>query len=102
MKLCVKANRSPWSGNIEMLIAAVDSRGDTNWFADPLTMRERPTGEIITPTITLDTTAAQELMDNLWYCGLRPSEGTGSAGSLKATQDHLADMRKIAFTYIKE
>jgi hypothetical protein len=27
---------------------------------------------------------AQQLMDELWRCGLRPSEGTGSAGSLAA------------------
>lgn len=36
---------------------------------------------------------AQELMDSLWQAGLRPSEGTGSAGALKATQDHLKDLR---------
>lgn len=36
-------------------------------------------------------------MDQLWNCGLRPTEGSGSAGSLAATQRHLEDMRKIAF-----
>ena len=35
----------------------------------------------------------QNLIDALWTCGFRPTEGTGSAGSLKATQDHLQDMR---------
>ncbi len=40
---------------------------------------------------------AQRLMDELWGCGLRPSEGTGSAGSLAATERHLADMQKIVF-----
>jgi hypothetical protein len=38
---------------------------------------------------------SQALMDNLWRCGLRPSEGTGSAGALAAVQKHLEDMRKI-------
>ena len=37
------------------------------------------------------------LMDDLWQCGLRPSEGTGSAGALAATQKHLDDMRKLVF-----
>ncbi len=32
---------------------------------------------------------AQELMDDLWRCGVRPAEGTGSAGALVATQRHL-------------
>jgi hypothetical protein len=44
---------------------------------------------------------AQRLMDELWHCGLRPSEGTGSAGSLKATQDHLQDMRKIVWKVLR-
>ena len=41
--------------------------------------------------------AAQQLMDDLWQAGLRPSEGTGSAGALAATQRHLDDMRKMMF-----
>jgi hypothetical protein len=43
--------------------------------------------------LTLPTEVAQNLMDELWICGLRPSEGTGSAGSLKATENHLKDMK---------
>lgn len=40
---------------------------------------------------------AQVLMDDLWECGIRPSEGHGSAGQLKAVENHLKDMRKITF-----
>lgn len=40
---------------------------------------------------------AQSLMDQLWNCGVRPTEGTGSAGSLAATKNHLEDMRRIVF-----
>lgn len=39
--------------------------------------------------------------DELWRCGLRPTEGTGSAGSLAATQAHLKDMKAIAFSRLK-
>lgn len=52
--------------------------------------------------LVLDTTDAQQLMDELWHCGLRPSEGTGSAGSLAATERHLADMRTVAFKLLNE
>ena len=48
--------------------------------------------------IRLGRTESQALMDSLWCCGIRPSEGTGSAGSLKATENHLKDMRLIALT----
>ncbi len=47
------------------------------------------------PTFTLDKTMAQVLMDELWNCGVRPTDGSGSAGSLLATEKHLNDMRKI-------
>lgn len=38
---------------------------------------------------------AQMLIDAMWDAGLRPSEGSGSAGAMLATQNHLADMRKL-------
>lgn len=46
--------------------------------------------------ISIDKRTAQILIDDLWKCGFRPTEGTGSAGSLKATENHLKDMRDIA------
>ena len=51
----------------------------------------------VLPPVTLDKTAAQKLIDELWDCGLRPSEGSGSAGCLAATQRHLEDMRTLVF-----
>lgn len=47
--------------------------------------------------LAIDPTAAQVLMDSLWDCGLRPSEGSGSAGALAATQRHLEDLRHLVF-----
>ncbi len=43
---------------------------------------------------------AQCLMNDLWQCGVRPTNGEGSVGELKATQHHLKDMQKIVFDYI--
>jgi hypothetical protein len=40
-------------------------------------------------------------MDELWRVGLRPTEGTGSAGSLAATERHLKDMQRIALGLLK-
>ena len=54
------------------------------------------------PTMRLSTTAAQRLMDELWHCGLRPSEGSGSAGSLAATERHLKDMQAIAMGLLRK
>ena len=49
------------------------------------------------PALTFDSSHAQQLMDELWRIGFRPSEGTGSAGALAAVQYHLEDMRKLVF-----
>lgn len=65
-----------------------------------LTMEEHPGDLICNPTFSLGPNQAQTLMDDLWAAGVRPTEGTGSAGSLKATEKHLADMRKIAFKWM--
>lgn len=45
--------------------------------------------------VHIDKTAAQMLMDSLWDCGIRPSNGEGNAGQLSATTAHLNDMRNI-------
>lgn len=70
-----------------------------------LTMVPATDGAFIPPTVRLETDEAQQLMDALWDCGLRPTEGKGSAGALAATQRHLDDMRKLvghAFKLKKE
>ena len=71
------------------------------WVARAVEMEQINVAQYVTPTFELDNTTAQELMDGLWHCGLRPSEGTGSAGAMAATQKHLEDMRKIAFLRIE-
>lgn len=40
---------------------------------------------------------AQQLMDQLWACGIRPSSGDGNVGAMAAVQEHLKDLRKLVF-----
>ena len=66
--------------------------------AESLVFRKRKERyENCNPICTTERNNAQILMDDLWSAGLRPTEGSGSAGSLAATQKHLEDMRTIAF-----
>jgi hypothetical protein len=69
----------------------------TQHIAMPLVFSPVGLGDITEPTVELSMAASQSLMDELWRCGLRPSEGSGSAGSLAATERHLADMRRLVF-----
>jgi hypothetical protein len=52
---------------------------------------------IVQPMLHLDIHQAQQFMDELWSCGLRPTEGTGSAGAMAATQAHLKDLQRLVF-----
>lgn len=64
-----------------------------------LTKEDRQTP--LEPFLEIEMHEAQELMDSLWDCGLRPSEGSGSAGAMKKTEEHLDDMRTITFHLMK-
>ena len=70
--------------------------------ARPLTFQTAAEGEWSEPVMVMTDGEAQELMDELWRAGLRPSEGAGSAGSLAATERHLKDMQRIAFMLLPE
>jgi len=84
--------QGPWSKRIDVHIRIGE------YIAQPLLMKKPNNLDIIQkPTFSLDYETCQEIVDSLWNFGFRPSEGTGSAGSLKATQNHLEDMRKLVF-----
>ena len=85
-----------WMNKIEFMLKSGRA------YAQPLVFQE-PESEamLIESCFSLERNEAQKLMDQLWVCGLRPTEGTGSAGSLKATENHLSDMRKIVFKYVE-
>ena len=94
-KLKARAASGPWWHGIDILFRHGNAVGE------PLTMKEGEPGEMVEPTVRLEREQAQVLMDDLWACGIRPTEGMGSAGSLRATEKHLKDMRTIAFSALK-
>ena len=87
--------KTDFSHSLRVFITEV--RGDARHVAEPLKMRPIEDGVACDETLSIGITAAQQLIDELWVCGLRPSEGTGSAGALAATQKHLEDMRTMVF-----
>ena len=69
--------------------------------AGPLTMNKVEDGVYAPPTFTLGNTAVQQLMDDLWNSGARPSECINSESKVGALTRHLEDMRTIAFAGLK-
>jgi hypothetical protein len=101
-EILIRAQREIWNDTISISMANRKPGIGVLLIAQPITFNEQPEGQYVEPCLRLEYTEAQRLMDELWNCGLRPSEGTGSAGSLKATQTHLADMQKIAFKLLDD
>ncbi len=91
----VRAIRAPWGKGIEFLAEKNGAVGQPIIMETPINK-----GISVSPTFSLSMDAAQTLMDDLWHCGLRPTEGTGSAGAFAAQGKHLEDMRKIVFEKI--
>lgn len=92
----IKATKEDWEAGISLRYKT--SKG----MAKPLEIEPYTRGQYSEPFLRLDTTEAQQLMDELWGCGIRPSEGSGSVGSLRATEHHLKDMQTIAFKLLGE
>lgn len=91
----------PWRAGVEVRMRYF-RQGDPNpHVAKPIEFSQVEEGSYTEPAFTIGMQTAQRLMDELWNCGLRPTEGTGSAGSLAATERHLADMRKLAYHALK-
>lgn len=95
-----------WGDQIEIWMKRVHSRDGSTEIAvpEPVVLRVKTREElaaseglIAPPFLSLAPEDAQSLMDELWSAGLRPSEGSGSAGSLAATERHLEDMRALVF-----
>lgn len=98
----IKAVRNGFGNKIELAIFDVQGR-EAVGFVGRLQFDKFDEGECTpNPSATISKDAAQKLMDDLWECGLRPSEGTGSAGSLAATERHLKDMQAIAKGLLKK
>jgi hypothetical protein len=99
MTFKIYAQRAAWGSSIEFQLGSLGGRAGNDFsIATGLAMEPLPSDQCFPhrPLFTLASTEAQGLMDQLWQCGLRPSEGSGSAGSLAATERHLEDMRKLA------
>lgn len=102
MTLHIRAERCIWGDGIRLHAGEERPDGSIGVFQAPVAVAQEPGSHYGDPFLRLSTTDAQRLMDELWHCGLRPSEGSGSAGSLAATERHLKDMRTIAMGLLRD
>jgi hypothetical protein len=97
------ARRSNFDNTFDFII--LDRRSESIAFATEIKFESHRLNEMggvkPKPTFQLDEYAAQALMNELWNAGLRPSDGTGNSGQLGAVENHLSDLRTIAFHLLK-
>lgn len=100
----IRADHDPlrYRRGVDLTIYQLSARGGAEQIAiaENLTFRTLKEEDFCChqqPTVTIGSKAAQQLMDELWRCGLRPTAGAGSAGQLTAVQSHLEDMRSLVF-----
>lgn len=93
MKTYIRAQSLPWKRGIELAILSEDNKSRVK----EIILENHKPDMALEPSFQIDNDTAQILMDDLWNAGLRPTEGTGSAGALRAVERHLEDMRRLVF-----
>lgn len=103
MKTEVWAERVPiYRGRgIEIRVLKIDTEARQAHAVDLARLVPIEDGEMVPVALRLSEDEAQQFCDSLWAAGVRPTNGEGSVGQLSAVQEHLEDMRKLAFHSLK-
>lgn len=91
--------KTPWDLDTKILIGHVSTDGSFAVVTN-MEMQTVEPGELVgadvSATLSLQPQEVQNLFDELYRAGFRPSQPTGdAAGELDATKRHLADMRVL-------
>lgn len=99
-RLQIKLNLSDFSRKLEIFIYAHDPKGKL-FSAEPVVMKERKEGETIEPAIVLlridNGYFLNSLQTELEKLGFANPSLQMTQGELKATKEHLTDMRTLVF-----
>ncbi len=93
----IVCHREPWSGHVRVLYGRINNSNGMVFAAQPAIFVPYHPGAVAPTMLELEIEEAQSLMDEIWNCGIRPTEGAGSAGAFAAQGKHLEDMRSLVF-----
>ena len=86
----IRLHDHPMKGGVEMFITA---QTENELGLARILFEKHDPSLILEPTALLDPRETQQLFNELWRLGYRPSKGYQEG--MEATQNHLNDMRKI-------
>lgn len=97
--LKIHAHAAPWWDGVEIAITARVELSDSRAYVHDLCFREidPPTGQVTEPALVLTMENAQQLMNDLWASGIRPSESLSPGGALQAMREHMKDLQRLVF-----
>ena len=97
----ISAIRRPEWRKIEVAIVDVSTSGKVS-VASQITFTEVEEGAYLSngSTLSLDFDAATRLMDDLWGCGVRPTDQRDRSGEVGAMKEHIVDLRKVLDRYL--
>ena len=98
-KLSVAVEYSPPRRAFEFFIW-VDTRDGKRKFADQFVYLDTPEDTLTDPALSVDCDVAQQIMDDLWRTGLRPTNIRKEDLALSAKDDHIKDLQRVAFTLL--
>lgn len=96
------AERINYGRRFAVQFFGLDGHGDRATVSKPLQFGPiNDAGDEYQPALVMPPETAQQLMDALWDCGLRPTQGQQSHGQFAAQGRHLEDMRVLVAAMTK-
>ncbi len=95
--LRMRARDRDFLRGIEIALFETGRDGALVSVARTVTMESCESECLIPAMCELTPDAAQLLMDDLWRCGLRPTEARLGNESVQAMKEHIGDLRRMAF-----
>ena len=90
----IKARSELWNDAIDVLMFVDDGQRSV---VTELKLEPIKDGTYCSPSFSLTPQEAQEMMNELWACGIRPHNGQGGPAQVEAMRDHLRDLQRVVF-----
>lgn len=98
--LSLRSQPNPDNANFQMVLFDFSQIHDGKiGIIEDLKLKLVEQGEVVDPTFHLSFEDAQQLMDEFWKAGIRPSSADFTNETLEAKNQHLEDMRLFATAF---
>jgi len=92
-----RCEKPDWDFNIKVSIRSGNNTDGWQYVSSMVLTSVEDGALIPNSPLSLKPEEAQQLMDELYRCGIRPTDGAGTAGAMRAVERHLEDMRTLVF-----